>query len=152
MALRIAVHELDKLIREGMSKADFEGTRDYLTKNVFVMTATQNQQLGYALDSKWYGIPEFTTYMRDGLKKLTLEDVNAAIRKHLSARDLSVVFITKDAKGLKEQLASDGFSAIKYDAEKPRELLEEDRVIGALKLKIPADRIRITPVDEVFAK
>ena len=37
-------------------------------KNVFVMTATQDQQLGYALDSKWYGIPEFTAYMRERLR------------------------------------------------------------------------------------
>ena len=152
MALRIAVAELDKLIREGMSKADFESTRDYLMKNVFVMTATQDQQLGYALDSNWYGIPEFTSYMRGGLEKLTLDDVNAAIRKNLSARDLSVVIVTKDAKGLKEKLAADGFSPIQYDAEKPKELLDEDKVIGALKLGIAADRIRITPVEEVFAR
>ncbi len=52
-------------------------TRDYLMKNVFVMTATQNQQLGYALDSKWYGMGEFTATMRDRLSKLTREDVNA---------------------------------------------------------------------------
>jgi len=61
MALRIAVHELDKLIREGMTKEAFESTRDYLMKNVFVMTATQNQQIGYALDSKWYGIGDFAS-------------------------------------------------------------------------------------------
>ena len=41
-------------------RSDFEATRDYLMKNVFVMTATQDQQLGYALDSEWYGIAEFT--------------------------------------------------------------------------------------------
>ena len=29
-------------------------------KNVFLLTATQDQQLGYALDSEWYGIGEFT--------------------------------------------------------------------------------------------
>ena len=34
--------------------------------NVYVMTARQDQQLGYALDSQWYGIGEFTAYMRDG--------------------------------------------------------------------------------------
>ncbi|HKA35340.1 MAG TPA: pitrilysin family protein [Thermoanaerobaculia bacterium] len=152
MALRIAIFEVDKLIRDGMSKEEFEGTRDYLMKNVFVMTATQNQQLGYALDSKWYGIGEFTGAMREALKKLTLEDVNAAIRKHLSATDLSVVIITKDAKGLKDRLASDEASAIKYDAEKPPALLEEDKVIGSRKLGIKAESIRITPVEEVFAK
>ena len=37
-------------------------------KNVYVMTATQDQQLGYALDSWWYGIGEFTTYMRDAAR------------------------------------------------------------------------------------
>ena len=31
-------------------------------KNVFLMTATQDQQLGYALDSEWYGIGEFTAH------------------------------------------------------------------------------------------
>src|SRR5262249_16412098 len=152
MALRIAVWELQKLIDQGLSQEDFERTRDYLMKNVFVMTATQNQQVGYALDSKWYGIGDFTGAMREALKKLTLEDVNAAIRKHLSATDLSVVIITKDAKGLKDRLASDEASAIKYDAEKPPALLEEDKVIGSRKLGIKAESIRITPVEEVFAK
>ena len=152
MALRIAVHELEKLVRDGMSKEDFESTRDYLMKNVYVMTATQNQQLGYALDSKWYGIGEFTSFLRDRLAKLTVEDVNRTVRKHLSAKDLSVVIVTKDAKGLKDQLVADAFSAIKYDAEKPADLLAEDKVIGARKLGLTADDVKITPVEEVFAR
>ncbi|HEY6066326.1 MAG TPA: pitrilysin family protein, partial [Thermoanaerobaculia bacterium] len=152
MALRIAVHELDKLVRDGMSKEDFERTRDYLMKNVYVMTATQNQQLGYALDSRWYGIGEFTGTMRDRLAKLTVDDVNRAIRKHLSARNLSVVIVTKDAKGLRDKLVADAFSPIRYEGEKPADLLAEDKVIGALKLAIPAEKVKITPVEEVFAK
>ncbi len=121
-------------------------------KNVYVMTATQNQQIGYALDSKWYGIGEFTTYMREQLGKLTREDVNRAIRKHLSAGDLSVVIITKDAKGLKDKLVADTFSPIKYDGEKPQELLDEDKVIGARKLGITPENVKIIPVDDVFAR
>jgi zinc protease len=152
MALRIAIAELDKLVTDGLSEEDFERTRDYLRKNVYVMTATQDQQIGYALDSKWYGIGEFTATMRAELGKLTRDDVNAAIRKHLSAKDLSVVIITKDAKGLQEKLLSDAFSPIKYDGEKPKELLDEDRVIGARKLGIAPGSVRITPVEEVFAQ
>ena len=152
MALRIALHELRKLVQDGLSQEDFETTRDYLMKNVFVMTATQDQQLGYALDSKWYGIPEFTSYMRDHLEKLTLADVNAAVRKHLSGQDLQVVIVTKDASGLAEQLMTDVAPPIKYEAPKPPEVHEEDRVIGAMKLGIKPEAVRITPVDEVFAK
>ena len=152
MALRIAVYELDKVVREGLSKEAFESTRDYLMKSVFVMTATQNQQIGYALDSKWYGIGEFTEMMRDRLKALTLDGVNAAIRKHLTASDLTVVIVTKDAKDLKARLVADDFSPIKYDADKPKELLDEDKIIGALKLNIKPENVKITPVGDVFAK
>src|SRR5205085_3176163 len=117
MALRIALNELGALVRNGLTKEEFEATRDYLVNNVYVMTARQDQQLGYALDSQWYGIGEFTAYMRDALQKLTVADVNAAIRKHLTARDLSVVVVTKDAAGLKQALVSDAPSTIKYDGE-----------------------------------
>ncbi|HET9004569.1 MAG TPA: insulinase family protein, partial [Gemmatimonadaceae bacterium] len=74
MALRIATAELQQLIDSGMTQADFENTRNYLMKNVYVMTQTQDQQLGYALDAKWYGTPEFTSYMRGALGRLTLAD------------------------------------------------------------------------------
>ncbi|HUO85176.1 MAG TPA: pitrilysin family protein, partial [Thermoanaerobaculia bacterium] len=150
MALRIAVHELENLVTEGLSQEELDSTRDYLMKNVFVMTARQNQQIGYALDSDWYGIPEYTSFMRDRLAKLTLADVNAAIRKHLSAKNLSVVMIAQDAAGLKQKLESNEFSSISYDADKPEELLAEDKAIGAKKLGIT--RVSITPVEEVFAK
>lgn len=151
-ALRVALHELDKLVSDGLSQADFETTRGYLMKNVFVMTATQDQQLGYALDSQWYRTPEFTRMMREGLSKLTVADVNAAIRKHLSSKNLSVVIITKDAAGLKEKLVSDAFSPITYDAAKPQALLDEDKRIGAMKLGIRPEAVRITPAAQVFAE
>lgn len=152
MALRIAVTELDNLIDNGLTEEDFQASRQYLMKNVYVMTQTQDQQAGYALDSKWYGMPEYTAYMRAQLQKLTRADVNRALKKHLSADDLSVVIITKDAEGLKKQLVADGFSAITYDGEKPKALLDEDKVIGARKLGISATRVRITPVEDVFSK
>jgi zinc protease len=152
MALRIAVYELGRLVNNGLTQQDFDTTRDYLMNNVYVMTARQDQQIGYALDSRWYGIGEFTSYMREGLQKLTVDQVNAAVRRHLGASNLSIVIITKDAAGLKDALASDRFSPIRYDGEKPPALLAEDMVIGALPLKIASDRIRITPIEEVFAR
>ncbi len=151
-ALRVALSELDKLIAGGLTQEQFETTRRYLMKNVFVMTATQDQQLGYALDSQWYGTAEFTTMMRAGLAKLTVAEVNRAIRQHLSAQRLSVVMIAKDAAGLKEKLVSDAFSPIKYDGDKPQSLLDEDQRIGNLKLGIRAEAVTITPAARAFAE
>jgi zinc protease len=152
MSLRIALYELDKLIQNGLTKEQFEATRDYLMNNVFVMTARQDQRLGYALDSQWYGIDEFTETVRKGLQSLTVEQVNAAIKRHLTTKDLSIVSIAKDAAGLRQALVSDAFSPIKYDGEKPKALLDEDQVIGALKLNIAPDKVKITPIGEVFAR
>ena len=65
---------------------------------------------------------------------------------------MSVVIITKEAAALKQALVSDAPSSIKYDGEKPAELLQEDRMIGALKLNIAEGDVRITPIKEVFAR
>ncbi len=150
MALRIALFELGRLIEHGLTQEQFESTRNYLMKNVYLMTATQEQRLGYALDSQWYGMGEFTETMRSRLAALTLADVNRAIRRHLTAGNLSVVFIAKDAEGLKQQLVSEAAGEIKYESEKPQKLLDEDKLIAAMKLGIAPDAVRIIPVDEVF--
>ncbi len=151
-ALRIALFELEQLIQKGLDQADFESTREYLMKNVFLAVASQGQALGAKLDSRFYGIDEYTAYMRAELAELTLERVNAAIRRHLSAKDLRVVFVTKDAEGLSQALLADAPSAMTYESEKPRELLEEDALIGARKLNIRPESLRIIPVDDVFAR
>jgi zinc protease len=65
---------------------------------------------------------------------------------------MSIVIVTKDAAGLKLALASDAFSPIKYDGEKDKALLDEDKIVGAMKLNIPAEKITITPIAQVFAK
>ena len=152
MALRVAIAELDKLVAAGLSEEDFQTTRDYLMKNVYLLTATQDHALGYALDQKWYGLPDYVTDMRAKLGELTRADVNAAVKRHLQAKDFTVVAVTKDAEGLRDALVSDGFSPIKYDGEKSKELLDEDKVIGGRKLGVKAEAVTITPVEDVFAK
>ena len=151
MATRIALYETQKLIDNGLTQEQFETTRDYLMKNVYLMTANQNQRLGYALDSWWYGIPEYTQHMRAQYAKLTRDDVNAAIKKHFSARNLHVVIVTKDAEGLRDQLLKDELSTVAYDAPKPQ-LEAEDKVIGVYKLSIKPENVKIVNVDDVFAR
>jgi zinc protease len=148
---KLALYELRKMIEHGISPEDFETTREYLAKNVFVLAKTQDQQLGYALDSDWYEIPEFTSYIRDELAKLTPQRVNEVIRRHISADNLEAVMISANAAALRDALLSDEPATIQYDGEKTAELLEEDRIVGAYPLRLTADRITITAVDQVFA-
>jgi zinc protease len=151
MAMRIALYETQNVIDKGLSQGDFDNTRDYLMKNVYLMTANQNQRLGYALDSWWYGMGDYVDTMRAAYAKLTRADVNKAVRKYFSAKNLHIVIITKDAEGLRDTLLKDGLSTIKYDAPKPR-LANEDQIIGTYKLSLKPENIRIVNVDDVFAK
>ena len=149
-AIRVAMYELNKLVNEGMTQDDFDATRNYLLKFINILIKTQDRQLGYALDSRYYGLGEFTKTIADNLKKLTLEDVNRIINKYLQVKNVKFAIITKDAEDLRERLINNTSSPITYDAEKPNDLLEEDKIIQTYKLNFKIDKVRIIPVEEVF--
>ncbi|MDX6385862.1 MAG: zinc protease [Blastocatellia bacterium] len=148
--LRAALYEYDKLVREGMSKEAFESTREFLTKYVNVLTATQDAQLGYALDSRYYNIADFPTYMREQLAKLTLDDVNGAIKLYLKSDAMRIAIVTKDAAGLREAILSNKPSPITYNAPKPKEITDEDKLIEAYKIVVKPADVTIVPVEKVF--
>ncbi len=149
-ALKAALYELDKLVSRGLSSENFESTRQFLSKFVNLLTHTSSAQLGYALDSKYYGVGEFNGFVKAALAKLNLTDVNTAVKRHLRATDLDIVIVTKDAAGMKRAILSGAPSGLTYVAPKPKEVLEEDKSIGHYKLETSA--VHIVKVDEVFEK
>jgi zinc protease len=151
-ALRATLFELERLVAKGLTHEQFEATREYLMKNVFLLVDGQDRELGYRLDSRWYGVPEYATWMRERLSQLKLEDVNEAIRRHISARDLHVVMIAKGAAQLREALLADAPSPMTYATEMPKDVLAEDQVIAGRKLGLKPEQVTVTPVDQVFAK
>jgi zinc protease len=148
--LRAALYEYDKLVREGMPKENFEAIRAFLLKYTNVLTSTQDAQLGYALDSRYYGIKNHNEFMREQLSKLTLADVNAAITRHLKSDRMRVVIITKDAEALRDAIIAGKPSPITYNSPKPPELLAEDKVIEQYKINVTPNNVVVVPVERVF--
>ncbi len=149
-ALRAALFEYDKLVRDGISQQVFETTREFLTKFANVLTQTQSARLGYALDSRFYGIPDYTTYVKTQLSKLTLADVNAAIRRHLKSDRMRIVVVTKNADALRDALVKNTPSPIKYNSPKPAEIMDEDKIIQDYKVNVKAEDVVVVPVARVF--
>ena len=149
-ATRVAMYELEKLIEEGMSREEFEATRAFLDKFVAQWVAAQPAILGYAIDSEFYGIPEFADYVRTELGKLTLEQVNRVIREQLTTENVKFVFITPDGADLKARLVSDQPSPMTYNSPKPEEVLAEDQVIQGLALGFADDSVRVIPAESYF--
>jgi zinc protease len=148
--LRLAMYELDQLIKNGLSEEDFRATRSYLTKYVNLLTKSKSVELGYAIDSRFYGIPDYSQYIKDALAKLTREQVNSAIRKHFRSDRIVIVAVANEAEQLRDQVVSNAPSPITYNSPKPEPLLAEDKIVAAYKLALTAEQVKILPVATVF--
>ncbi len=149
-ALRLALFEFDKLGRQGLSREDFEQWRSFVVKNVNLLTKTKDAELGYAIDSLYYGIPDYIRYVKESLAKLTVADVNRAIRRHLQTENLDIVIVAKDCEALRKRLLANEPSPMTYNSPKPKEIMEEDKAVERFKLNLAPGAIRILPVGTVF--
>lgn len=149
-ALRLAVYELNKLVKDGIPQDDFDRTKEFLSKFVNVLTKTKRAELAYAIDSMYYGIPNYNAYIKNALAKLTRDQVNAAIRKHLRADKLEIVAVSANASDLKRQIIGAGPSTIEYNSPKPADVLAEDKIVGSFDIGLRPDDVEVVPVDKVF--
>jgi zinc protease len=149
-ALRLALVELNELVKNGLSQEAFERSRMFLSKYVNLLTQTKSAELGYAIDSRFYGIGDYNSYIKTSLAKLTLADVNRAIRKHLRADNLDIVVVAKDCERLKEALLSGVPSPMKYNSPKPQAILDEDKLVERWPVNLKPDRVTIMPADRIF--
>jgi zinc protease len=88
--------------------------------------------------------------MKTALSKLTLADVNRAIKMHLGSNKMRVVMITKDAEDLRDAIVNNRPATIAYAAPKPAEILSEDKIIFTYPIRVKAADVTITSIDRVF--
>jgi zinc protease len=88
--------------------------------------------------------------MRDRLAKMTLEEVNAAIRKHLKPDVMRVVMVTQGAEELRKAIIENTPSPITYNSPKPPEIMEEDKLIQNYKIEMKPEDVTVMPVAKAF--
>jgi len=147
-ALRLALFELDRLIREGLTQEELDRTRKFLSKYVNLLLKTKSAELGYAIDSLYYGIPSFPEYLCAGVASLTLEQVNGAVRRHLRTDGLNIAMVAERGEELKQQLLSGAPSPISYASPKPGDILAEDKVVE--RWPVPVSEVRVVSAEDVF--
>ncbi|MFY9821010.1 MAG: pitrilysin family protein [Thermoanaerobaculia bacterium] len=149
-ALRDALYEVQRLWDQGMTKADFELSRDFVINYSKLWAQSLSRRLGFMMDSRYYGMPYYIDEIDKRLKTMTVEQVNAAIKKYLQPDNYQAVFVTANAQKLKETLEKDDPSPKAYNATPEADVVETDKTIQVLKVKPTS--IRILPVDQVFQK
>jgi zinc protease len=141
-ALRMAIREVDLITSKGLTKEDFEATRTFLRSYIKLYVQTPNEQLGYLMDSKFYGRNDFITEVDKELAKLTVKDVNAAVKKYWRTNNMFVTIVTDKseadelAKSLKENISSPMAYSNAVKAGLPKEVLAEDDIVATYKLNV----------------
>jgi zinc protease len=148
-ALRGALWEFDQMRKEGIPAADFEATRSFLLNYSKLSVQTLSRRLGYAMDGAFYGRADLVTELAARLPKLTVAQVNRAVRKHLDTGGFKVAIVTRDAAAMRAALTSGKPTPLAYDTQgTPEEVLAEDRVIAAYPLKDVS--VKVVAVGEMF--
>ena len=131
-----------------------ELTRTFLKKYSLHFAETTAARLGYAVDDRFYGLEEegHLARFRRMLDELTLEDVNAAMKRHWQYEDVKIAIVTGDAAAMRALLASGEPTPITYPTPKPAAILEEDRIIEAWPLNLAEERMTTIPVAEAFER
>ena len=146
--LRATLYELEKVLQDGMTQQQFDATRSFLKKNAPLLVASSSRNLGYALDSKFYETDPLVKRLRRDLDKLTLEELNSAIRRHIQADDIEIVLVSKDAEALRKDLMAQKPSPMEYNSPKPQDIMDEDKLIQSYPMKL--GEIQIVPVNSLF--
>ena len=149
-ALRQALRELDRLVTDGLSPADFEATREYLLNYSTLYVQTASRRLGYLMDSKLYATGYYIDEIQQRLPTLTVDDVNAAVRRHLRSDNLAIAIVTRDAEEFRDMLLANDPSPPTYNTTVTDEIRAEDEAILSYELSINPDRARVVPVEEMF--
>jgi zinc protease len=146
-ALRMAIRELNLLVENGLSKEDFELTRDFLKSYMKLYVQTPAKQLGFLMDSRFYGRTDYIAEMDKLLSNVTLEEVNNAIRKYWKDMPMTICVVTDESEAgpLKESLLKNSPSPMSYSnalrESLPKSILEEDEVVAVYPLNVKSVEI-----------
>ena len=153
-AVRNAMYELNKLVKSGLSKEDFEATRKFLLNYSKLWASTMSRRLGYKMDSEFYGTDYFIDRVEKELNKLTVADVNKAVKKYLNDANIKLAVVVDDGKGkdFLDALENNAPSPIKYSSNPAQSILDEDKTIEAFPLKINAGKSKVVKASDLFEK
>jgi zinc protease len=152
-ATRAGMRELLKLVENGLPADQITRTQGYLHDFSLNYGSTVSRRLAFAIDDAFYGLEGDDQYLkaiRPELAKLEKVGVDEAIRRHLGALGMYMVFITADAEAFRDLLLSGEPTPITYSGEQSPEIVAEDAEIANYPIPVRPEDITIMDISEVF--
>lgn len=144
--------EVESLVKKGLTEGEFQLAQSHLIGNAPLLAVGIERRLGYAIDSKFYGIKgDYIKQLQKSAKAATCKSVHRWIKKHIDPAKLDIVVVTPDPKKFKEQILSPRCD-ITYAAgsKKDKTVLAEDQKIAVHSLRLKPEDIVIVDSEELF--
>ncbi len=149
-AIKQAIFETQKLVRDGIPQGDFDDTKAYLMSFSKLWTQDAGRRLGYAMDGELVG-REIAAELARRLPAMTKAEVDRVLKAYIRPGDLRIAAVAQDAKTLRRLLLSGKKTPITYDtAGTPAEILAEDKLIEGYPLRLDRRRVDVKPASELF--
>jgi zinc protease len=150
-ALRLVVRELERVIKEGLSEAEFTRIQSFADRYYALYAQTEQQRLGNLLDEQFYSLSKpYLDGLRESFRALKREQLNAALKRHLTLDRLQIAVVAPEAQRVAKALQDDEPSPIRYSSEKPPSILEEDKQVAGYGLGLKEAEVKILPVGRIF--
>jgi zinc protease len=105
--LRGATDLIEDFVADGLSADEFALTQRYLQGRVALWADDPGRRLGWAVEAAAMGWPDPIATLPAQLAELRLDDVNAAILRHIQPESMRYVVVTDDADGFIQAVADD---------------------------------------------
>lgn len=148
---KLAVHELHRLIDEGLDQQAFDDVVSYLRGALPLLATDPGRRLAFTLDAEISGTPHALDHLLASLDTLTRDEVAAALKAHIRPDDLTWVAVSGDPEGLRDRLLGDSPTPIRYADVTPEEAQAAvDTTVAASSVGLDPERVVITEADGVF--
>ena len=150
-AIRLAVRELRRLAARGLSQEQLDRVRTFADRYFALYQQTSSRRLGYAMDDAFYGVETaYVDRLRAAWAELSLEEINAAIRRHLTPDHLQIAIVASEADDLARRIATDAEEQPTYRSSVSEVVTAADRGLVNYRLGIARARIQLVPLAEMF--
>jgi zinc protease len=150
-ALKLAVLEIERLVADGLDSREFEDVRAYLKGSLPLLAQDPGRRLAYALDAAATETPNPLVALTAALDALTVEEVNAAVRRHVHPDTLRIIAVTGEAETLKRRLLEEASTPIVYNDVQPSEAqIQRDTEAADWPIGLTEDTIWIAPAQGLF--
>lgn len=146
-AIKMVLREIEMLVENGMTQEDFELTRQFLRSYIKLYIQTVDKELGFMMDSRFYGKADYISELDDQLSGLTVEDVNRAVKKYLQSDRMFISIVTDDSEAgpLADLLKNNKTTPMSYSnlvrEGLSEDILNEDKAVANYNLNVRSVKI-----------